>query len=104
MKANYWADEGDIRIIRPLIYIREEAAREVAESNRLPVIVDNCPACFAAPKERHRTKLLLSSLEFEYPSLFSNLLRTMRPLYAVDTADTADKWRPTEEEPEGRSN
>ena len=26
----------------------------VAQLQRLPVIADNCPACFAAPKERHR--------------------------------------------------
>ena len=28
-------------------------------SARLPVIADNCPACFAAPKERHRRLAML---------------------------------------------
>merc|ERR1712187_577659 len=80
MKATYWAQESDIRLIRPLIYLREEVAREAADSNRFPVIADNCPACFAAPKERHKAKLLLSSLEFEHKDLFGRLLSTVTPL------------------------
>jgi tRNA(Ile)-lysidine synthase TilS/MesJ len=42
----------DIRIIRPLVSIRERDIREFAESNRLPVIAENCPACFETPKVR----------------------------------------------------
>ncbi len=50
MKANYVNDKGDVRIIRPLVYCREKFFKEIAEQCKLPVIVDNCPACFATPK------------------------------------------------------
>lgn len=86
MKAHYWVQQEDVRVCRPLLYVRESATAMFAKENQLPIISDNCPACFAAPKERHKTKLLLSSLEFDYPQLFSTLLRTMRPLFALNTA------------------
>ncbi len=41
----------------------------------LPVINENCPACFEEPKERARTKTLLASQEHIHPNLFSNLLK-----------------------------
>merc|ERR1719230_1169117 len=87
MKANYWA-EGNLRVVRPLIYVREEVMRESSESNELPVIKDNCPACFAEPKERHKAKLLLSGLEFEHRDLFGRILTAVAPLLDVHTADT----------------
>jgi len=90
MKANYWVKQEDVRVCRPLLYVREAQTALFAKENGLPVIADNCPACFSAPKERHKTKLLLSSLEFDYPQLFSTLLRAMRPLYALGTADKAN--------------
>lgn len=80
MKANYVIDEGDLRVIRPLVYVRERMTKEFAQEAKLPVIHENCPACFAAPKERHRIKLLLATQEQIVPSLFSNLLRAMQPL------------------------
>jgi hypothetical protein len=36
--------------------------RDFAESQHLPVIAENCPACFESPKERHRTKQVNSML------------------------------------------
>merc|ERR1719160_596018 len=83
MKANYLIKQEDVRVCRPLLYVREKLTAEFAQENHLPIISDNCPACFAQPKERHKTKLLLSQLEFEYPALFPTLLRAMRPLIAV---------------------
>jgi tRNA 2-thiocytidine biosynthesis protein TtcA len=60
MKANYTIDKGDLRVIRPLVTCREVLFKEFAEKCQLPVITDNCPACFSAPKERHRVKLMLA--------------------------------------------
>lgn len=60
MKANYTIDKGDLRVIRPLVYSREALFRDFSDKNKLPVITDNCPACFSAPKERHRIKLMLA--------------------------------------------
>ena len=106
MKANYHAEAGDIRIIRPLIYVRERLTREysngktltrtragrLSEESRcwsltlvifvpvsvadLPVITENCPACFEAPKERQRIKLLLAGQEHVHANLFSNMLKS----------------------------
>lgn len=80
MKANYVIDKGDLRVIRPLVFVRERLMKEFAQEAKLPVISENCPACFAEPKERHRIKLLLASQEQIVPGLFSNLLRAMQPL------------------------
>ena len=60
MKANYAVREGDLRVVRPFVYVRERQLREFAEAQGLPVIPENCPACFESPKERHRTKQLLA--------------------------------------------
>merc|ERR1719506_3692712 len=67
MKANYAVEQGDLRVIRPLTYVRERMTEQMATEFQLPIISDNCPACFATPKERHRVKLLLSQQEGEWP-------------------------------------
>lgn len=80
MKANYIIDAGDLRVIRPFIFCRERLFKEFAEKEKLPIIQENCPACFSAPKERHRMKILLSQQENLYPNLFSSLQKAMIPL------------------------
>jgi len=80
MKAHYTNDNGDLRVIRPLVYVRERLMREYATLARLPVIDENCPACFEAPKERARVKLMLASQEHVHPNVFACLLRSMKPL------------------------
>ena len=80
MKANYSIDAGDVRVIRPLIYVRENATRDFAKSARLPVINENCPACFEEPKERARVKKILQQEEAMVPALFFNLRKAMLPL------------------------
>jgi tRNA(Ile)-lysidine synthase TilS/MesJ len=49
MKANYTIDAGDLRVIRPLVTCREALFKEFSDKNSLPIIPDNCPACFSAP-------------------------------------------------------
>ncbi len=93
MKAHYLNGAGDVRIIRPFVYVRERLTREFAETSGLPVITENCPACFEGPKERslnhyvifaearrYRIKTLLAQQESLFPSLMGHLLRTMKPL------------------------
>jgi tRNA(Ile)-lysidine synthase TilS/MesJ len=46
MKANYAVRQKDLRVIRPFIYVREKDTRNFAEKSKLPVIPENCPACF----------------------------------------------------------
>ena len=71
---------GDVRIIRPLIYTRERLCKEFSVKARLPVINENCPACFESPKERARVKKVLSQQESLWPCLYSNIRNGIRPL------------------------
>ncbi len=80
MKAHYVNDEGDLRIIRPLAYVRERQLRDFATLHELPVIEDNCPACFAKPTQRLRMKQILAAQEADYPNTFKSLLSTLKPL------------------------
>ena len=80
MKAHYVNDDGDLRIIRPLVYVRERQTRDFATHNRLPVIADSCPACFAIPTQRRHMKELLAAEEAHNRQLFRSLRSTLRPL------------------------
>ncbi len=80
MKLHYLNDAGDVRIIRPLALVRERQLRDFAASAALPVIAENCPACFARPSERERMKQLLSGEEGAHPMLFKSLAQALRPL------------------------
>ena len=80
MKAHYVNDAGDIRIIRPLVYVRENQTSAFAESAGLPIIPDSCPACFTAPTQRAYFKNLLHQEELKNKQLFGSLLSAMRPL------------------------
>ncbi|XP_055958857.1 uncharacterized protein LOC126829671 isoform X2 [Patella vulgata] len=84
MKASYTVREGDLRVIRPFVYVREKLLRTFAEKSKLPVIAENCPACFEAPKERHRTKQLLASQELLFPQVYSSMMAAMKPIIAIN--------------------
>lgn len=91
MKANYTVDGGDLRVIRPFVFVRERDLRTFAERVELPVIAENCPGCFEAPKERNRTKQLLAAQELLFPQLFSSLQAAMMPLMSVDRTGSQSK-------------
>ncbi|MFW2438777.1 MAG: ATP-binding protein [Arenicellales bacterium] len=80
MKASYTIDAGDLLVIRPLAYVRERQLANFAEAAELPVIADNCPACFRKPTQREHMKQLLAQEEKVNPNLFASLLHAMRPL------------------------
>lgn len=80
MKAHYTIDAGDLRVIRPFVYVRERQTRDFAERASLPVTQDNCPACFRVPTQRLHMKQLLAAQEKDHPRLFDSLLAAMRPL------------------------
>ena len=92
MKACYTNEKGDLRVIRPLIYARERQTAAYSESADLPVIPDNCPACFDVPTQRQHMKELLAKEELHNPNLFKNMLSTLHPLlnqsYYVRNTDT----------------
>jgi len=80
MKAHYTNDKGDLRVIRPFVYVREKMLTEFAQENELPVIAENCPACFSKPTQREHMKQLLANEEKDNFALFGSLLSTMKPL------------------------
>lgn len=87
MKAHYLNNEKDIRIIRPFVRVRESQTRAFAKTANLPVIPDNCPACYAKPQQRERMKALLLNEEKQNTHLYANLWRAMQPLVADDNHD-----------------
>ena len=84
MKANYKINAGDLSVIRPLAYCRESLMTDFAKSAHLPIINENCPACFEEPKERARVKKLLSKEETLYPQFYDNIKRALMPLMHDD--------------------
>lgn len=80
MRAHYRIDAGDLRVIRPFIYVRERQLHDFAQAAALPVIADNCPACFRKPTERAAMKALLAGEERRHKGLFRNILHAVRPL------------------------
>jgi len=86
MKAHYTNDAGDLRIIRPLVYVRETQTAAFAAEADLPIIPDSCPACFSAPTQREHFKQLLAQEERGNPQLFAKLLHAMRPLMGQASA------------------
>ena len=80
MKANYTISDGDLRVIRPLVYTRERQTRDFAHEAGLPVIMENCPACFDMPTQRQHMKELLMKEESHYPNIYKNILHAIHPL------------------------
>jgi len=90
MKAHYTNDVGDVRIIRPLAYVRETMTAAFSKEAQLPIIPDSCPACFSVPTQREHFKSLLASEERNNPQLFAKLLHAMRPLMGDRTGEETD--------------
>jgi len=80
MKAHYRIDAGDLRVIRPLVYVRERQTTAYASAMALPIIGDNCPACFRMPTQRMHMKQLLAAEENCNKLLFKRILATIKPL------------------------
>lgn len=98
MKAHYLNDAGDVRIIRPLVYVRERQTRDFAERQGLPAIRDNCPACFTMPSQRQKMKDLLASLEQENLLLFKSLKTALQPLLGgVSGHSPPPEWSESDE-------
>ncbi len=90
MKAHYVIDAGDLRVIRPLVYVRERQLTAFASAAGLPVVPDSCPACFRTPTEREHMAALLAREEAANPRLFPNLLAAMRPLMGAPASTDLD--------------
>ena len=95
MKASYLIDEGDVTVIRPAIYLREKILRDFSYEAGLPVINENCPACFEAPKERNHIKKLLAREESVFPSLYSCMRNALMPMFDASAQDMLSMIRET---------
>jgi tRNA(Ile)-lysidine synthase TilS/MesJ len=84
MKSASVVRDGKLKIVRPFVFVREKDTKHYANLANLPVITENCPACFEEPKERARIKALLKAQERLYPNLFGNLLGAIKPLMHPD--------------------
>lgn len=80
MKAHYQIDQGDLRVIRPMAYVRERQTRDFAKQQQFPVVPDSCPACFSMPSQRQEMKQLLQAQEAQHKTLFRNLRNALGPL------------------------
>jgi tRNA(Ile)-lysidine synthase TilS/MesJ len=80
MKANYVNDAGDVRVIRPMTYVRERQLRDFAKNANLPIIKDNCPACFTMPTQREYFKQMLLAEEQKNSALYKNILAAIKPI------------------------
>jgi len=71
-------------------YVREKNLRAFAESHQLPVIAENCPACFEAPKVCARTAAPCYGVkDIERPAIITSLSFTLGPfMYAPKCTHT----------------
>jgi len=95
MKAMYLNEHRDVRIVRPLLYVRERQTTAYAKEAALPIISESCPACFIKPQQRQHMKAWLAEEEKHNKNLFKNLLTTIKPLltqeYNIRNSDVAKK-------------
>ena len=77
MSPNLSADDGKNRVIRPLVYVREEMTREFAASLGVPILHCFCSYQGMSSWRRKWVKDLIASIEKEVPHVRSSLLRSM---------------------------
>ncbi|MFP4079985.1 MAG: tRNA 2-thiocytidine biosynthesis TtcA family protein [Ectothiorhodospira sp.] len=100
MKAHYRIQDGDLRVIRPLVYARERQIADFARTAGLPVQAEHCPARGRdTPPLRPRMKALLAAEEQENPRLFKSLVRTLMPLMSAGLEETTQAPRDAEGTP-----
>jgi len=77
MPARLLSDDRQHVVIRPLVYVSEEEAREYTEQAGLPVIGCCCPVCGDLSLQRQRMKRMLLDLEREHPGVKQSMLKAL---------------------------
>ncbi|MBI4887151.1 MAG: tRNA 2-thiocytidine(32) synthetase TtcA [Acidobacteria bacterium] len=88
MPARLVSDNGEHVVIRPLVYVGEEEARQYTKDCGLPVIGCCCPACGDLSLQRQRVKRLILDLEREHPGVRQSMLKALgnvMPRHLLDT-------------------
>ncbi len=97
------SDDGAHVVIRPLVYVGEEEARQYTKECNLPIIGCCCPACGDLSLQRQRAKRLIMELETEHPGVRQSMLKALSnvaPRHLLDTrlnppADLVRRVTPT---------
>jgi len=71
------ADDGRNVVIRPLVYVPEDAIIQYAAEAGFPVTCCACPACGDPDQKRVQVKKLLNDLEQAHPGIKSSLLAAL---------------------------
>ena len=77
MPARLVSDDRRHVVVRPLVYVSEEEARDYTRQAGLPVIGCCCPACGDLSLQRQRVKRLLLDLEREHPGVKQSMLKAL---------------------------
>jgi tRNA 2-thiocytidine biosynthesis protein TtcA len=77
MSPNLLADDGKNRVIRPLVYVREDMTRKFVRSIGMPILGCFCSYQGMSSWRRKWIKDLLATIETEVPAVRSSLLRSM---------------------------
>ncbi len=88
MPARLVSDNGEHVVIRPLVYVTEDEARQFAKESNLPIIGCCCPACGDLSLQRQRVKRLILDLEREHPGVKPSMLKALgnvMPRHLLDT-------------------
>lgn len=86
MSPNMLCDSGDITVIRPLVYIAEDAIITTVQQAGIMAVRCNCPVA-DADHQRQRMKRLLDQLEQEIPQIRNSLLAALgnvQPRHLLD--------------------
>jgi len=77
MPARLVSDDRRHVVVRPLVYVGEEEARDYTRQAGLPVIGCCCPACGDLGLQRQRVKRLLLDLERDHPGVKQSMLKAL---------------------------
>ena len=82
------SDDGEHVVIRPLVFVGEDEARQYAKECDLPIIGCCCPACGNLGLQRQRVKRLLMDIEIDHPGVKQSMLKALgnvAPRHLLDT-------------------
>lgn len=88
MPATLTSDDGQHRVIRPLVYVSEEELIQLAALREYPVVRCGCPSCGLPEQKRQVVKRLLTELSQNEPEIKNNMLAALgnvRPSHLLDS-------------------
>lgn len=77
MPAKLVSDDQRHVVIRPLVLVGEDEARQYAKECGLPIVGCCCSACGDLSLQRQRIKRMLTELEIEHPGIKQSMLKAL---------------------------